>query len=157
MKNVTRSIDVSSLAQEVMASCSILDQGALSEVEQLLLYMQARKRTKEGDAGLVLSVVYDLFERCILVILYFVFIYFRDGCIRNSNKETSEANGRLRGQYYYIESAVSNKIPLHSISTIFHVLLSSHPPSFPSPFYFSFSPHLLSHSIILYTAGIRRG
>ena len=59
VKNVTRSIDISSVAREVMASCSILDQGSLSEVEQLLLYMQARKRTKEGDAGLLLFVVYE--------------------------------------------------------------------------------------------------
>ena len=51
MENVNRATNIPSLAREVVANCPIIDEDKLPELEQLLLYMQARKRTKEGAAG----------------------------------------------------------------------------------------------------------
>lgn len=51
VKNLSRTTDIPNLAKQVVATCQLINPARLAEVEQLLLYMQARKTTNEGDAG----------------------------------------------------------------------------------------------------------
>ena len=51
MKNLSRSTNIPSLAQHIVTTCQLIDPASVGEVEQLLLYLQARKTTKEGEAG----------------------------------------------------------------------------------------------------------
>ena len=53
VRNLSQATDILNLAREVLARCPIINPARLPEVEQLLLYMQARKTTKDGETGLV--------------------------------------------------------------------------------------------------------
>lgn len=48
VKNLSHTTDIPSLAKKVVDTCELINPARLPEVEQLLLYLQARK---EGDAG----------------------------------------------------------------------------------------------------------
>jgi hypothetical protein len=50
IKNLSRNTNVPGLAKHVVEACQLIDPARLPEVEQLLLYLQARKSTTDGEA-----------------------------------------------------------------------------------------------------------
>ena len=48
VKNLSHTTDIPTVAKKVVDTCELINPARLPEVEQLLLYLQARK---EGDAG----------------------------------------------------------------------------------------------------------
>ena len=68
VKNLGRSTDIPSLARHIVATCQLIDEACTPELEQLFLYMQARKTTKEGEAGLYLlfCMQYMIVTACLL-------------------------------------------------------------------------------------------
>ena len=55
VKNLSHTTDIPSLAKQMVATCQLISPAPQADVEQLLLYMQARKTTNEGDAGQLFS------------------------------------------------------------------------------------------------------
>lgn len=62
IKNLGRTTNVPNLAKHIIENCHLIDPAKLPEVEQLLLYLQARKTTKETEAGkgIVLHIMHTL-------------------------------------------------------------------------------------------------
>ncbi|CAI8055975.1 Kinesin-associated protein 3 [Geodia barretti] len=50
IKGLSRTTNVPNLAKHIVESCNLIDPAKLPVVEQLLLYLQARRSTKEGEA-----------------------------------------------------------------------------------------------------------
>lgn len=90
VKNLSHTTDIPSLAKKVVDTCELINPARLPEVEQLLLYLQARK---EGDAGqLAMSRVFTMTSTCPFLHMYTPF-FNREGYTGSFNKETSETNG----------------------------------------------------------------
>ena len=51
VNNLNHATDIPDLAKHIVATCELINPARLAEVEQLLLYLQARKTTNEEDAG----------------------------------------------------------------------------------------------------------
>lgn len=84
VKNLSHTTDIPSLAKKVVDTCELINPARLPEVEQLLLYLQARK---EGDAGQL-----EPTSTCPFLHMYTPF-FNREGYTGSFNKETSETNG----------------------------------------------------------------